>query len=165
MYTRTYQPSTTPSVYLPRAASISRQSALIAWHNAFNFNQKLFNFFIWRTNETWLGAGMRYIVHVTCNTQKFRWQIFITICSIATRQPNSQTLMRGVPLVPSKVRSLLGLRLKKYGFTHIPHVLIVLARHIELLSIANSQIAKYGFLSSKVATITSCYFFVLLIHS
>ena len=72
--------------------------------------------------------------------------------------------MRGVPLVPSEVRSLLGLRLKKYGFTHIPHVLIVLARHIELLSIADSQIAKHGFLSSKVATITSCYFFVLLIH-
>ena len=45
-----------------------------------------------------------------------------------------------------------------YGFTHIPRVLVlnvrvVLARHIELLSIAiaDFQITKHGFLSSKLS--------------
>ena len=42
-------------------------------------------------------------------------------------------------------------QIEKYGFTRIPRLLVnvVLARHIELLSIADSQIAKHGFLSSK----------------
>ena len=38
LYARTYQQSATPHVHLPHGVSgfISRQSALIAWHNAFN---------------------------------------------------------------------------------------------------------------------------------
>ena len=94
---------------------------------------------------------------------------------------------RSIPTpIPSEARSLLGLRLKMYGFIHTPRVLVKCrsARHIELLSIADFQIAKHGFLSSKehraatsqqicrirdfisspIFPITSCCFFVLLIH-